>query len=418
MSGRNGTPNITVRAKGPNKWEVCADWGREGGRRLRSYGTVEGPTSEADATRAAYKWARTAKRPETIRSILDAYIDAKHDDGAADQTVRLYRGFARMAAGQLPDVPPDELTTRQVSETLHAMLDHGGQGGRRLTRSTVSRIYWFLCGAFDWARDVLGAVEYNAIRPADHPQQDASKAKPLIPSDLSILSAWCAATLEGEPQSGTDRNVALSALIAMHAGLRVGEVCALRWRDVDWARNALDVNGTVIEPGGPAVRQNKTKTTSSTRNVTMDATLRAALESEHDRVSPSPDRTVITPTRGGWVRPCTLSGQFRARTRALGLSDGVSFHSLRHTFATYQIRAGVPIKTVAARLGHKRIETTLSIYGHVLAGDDAIAAGKLEAAYAEAQTGANMGGPWAAGRIQQQADAPRRTEVIIRKEGV
>ena len=55
---------------------------------------------------------------------------------------------------------------------------------------------------------------------------------------------------------------------------------------------------------------------------------------------------------------------FQKACRKAGL-EGVSVHSLRHTFASHLIMAGVPIKTVQVLLGHKSISTTLDIYGHL-----------------------------------------------------
>lgn len=389
---------MTVTEKAPGKWQACADWGRgEDGRRVRTYRTMEGPTTEADAMRAALAWAARSAPPEGIRALLDAYVDAKEANGAAAQTVRLYRGFARRAALALPDVPPADLTTAMVSDALHAMLAHGAVNGGPLSRATVSRVYWFMCGAFDWARDVRGAVADNPVRPADHPQPERREAVPLDPADVARLSAWCRDALgHGD---AAERATAAAAMLGLRAGLRVGEACGLRWRDVDTARNVLTVRGTVIEAGGPPRRQPHTKTAAGMRNVTVDSTLGAALAGLRAGAeamgAAGPDAPIVTEA-GAWARPSAVSRRFGALARRLGLASGVSFHSLRHTFATYQLRAGVPIKTVSARLGHQKIETTLAVYGHVLAGDDAAAAAMLERAYRDAASAADAGGGLAA----------------------
>ena len=128
----------------------------------------------------------------------------------------------------------------------------------------------------------------------------------------------------------------------------------------------------------------------------MDATLAQAvaahLEWQRARLEGYGEGSPIITNGGEWMRPRTISQRFGKLARELGLSKGVTFHSLRHTFATYQLRAGVPMKTVSERLGHAKIETTLSIYGHTLDGDDAMAARELERAYQASIAGAGNGG--------------------------
>ena len=399
------TPNVNITRRGPRKWQAVADWGRDrNGKRARAYHTIEGPASEGEAWRAAAEWARTAAQPVTVHDLLTDYIEAKRLNGAAAQTVSQYRKVAKKAAAALPDVSPAEITTLQVSDALHGLIEHGADDGGPLSRSTVAQVYWFLCGAFDWARDVRMVVDDNPVRQADHPQPERREAVALSPADLARLEEWTGAALAGDVP--TDANVAMAALVALHAGLRVGEVCGLRACDVGDPRGSVAVRGTVIEPEGRPYRQPKTKTASGMRNVAMDATLAGAvrdhLEWQRGRLDPYGEGSPLVTNGGGWMRPRAVSQRFGETARALGLTPGVTFHSLRHTFATYQLRAGVPIKTVSERLGHAKIGTTLAIYGHMLAGDDEQAARDLDMAYRASVEGVTRGGAAAAGRRYPQ----------------
>lgn len=388
------TPNVNIAQKGPHKWQACADWGRDrNGRRARAYHTI-GAATEAEAWRAAAEWARTVAQPITLADMLADYIEAKRLNGAAAQTVSQYRKSARKIVAALPGVSPAELTTLQASDMLHELREHGASDGGPLSRNTVLQAYWFLCGAFDWARDVRMIVEENPVRQADHPQKERHEAVPLSPGDLARLAMWIDAAACGDVP--TDANVAMAATVALHGGLRVGEACGLRACDVDALRQVVAVRGTVIEPDGRPYRQARTKTAAGIRNVFMDATLARAvaahLEWQRARLEGYGESSPIITNGGEWMRPRTISQRFGKLARELGLSKGVTFHSLRHTFATYQLRAGVPMKTVSERLGHAKIETTLSIYGHTLAGDDAMAARELERAYQASIAGAGNGG--------------------------
>ena len=69
-----------------------------------------------------------------------------------------------------------------------------------------------------------------------------------------------------------------------------------------------------------------------------------------------------------------MSAWFSGLRDELGLQRGTSFHTLRHTHATWLLLQGVDPKTVMERLGHAKVATTLELYGHVLPGRDAAAA--------------------------------------------
>ncbi len=73
---------------------------------------------------------------------------------------------------------------------------------------------------------------------------------------------------------------------------------------------------------------------------------------------------------GGFMRPSKVSAAFSEVRDTLGLPRETSFHSLRHTHATWLLLQGVDIVTIKERLGHANIATTLGLYAHVLPGRD------------------------------------------------
>lgn len=74
------------------------------------------------------------------------------------------------------------------------------------------------------------------------------------------------------------------------------------------------------------------------------------------------------------MHPSTATGWFSDFAKRVGLPDGISIHSLRHTNATLLIAAGTNIRTVSARLGHAQTSTTTDIYAHAIQSADAAAA--------------------------------------------
>lgn len=91
------------------------------------------------------------------------------------------------------------------------------------------------------------------------------------------------------------------------------------------------------------------------------------------------DGLVFSDVIGVALRPRSVSRWF---TNSADLADlpRIGVHGLRHTYATAALRAGVPVKVVSTRLGHADIATTLSIYAHVLMGDDHEAAERAASA--------------------------------------
>lgn len=89
----------------------------------------------------------------------------------------------------------------------------------------------------------------------------------------------------------------------------------------------------------------------------------------------APDAYLFSPDADGrrpW-RPDSVSGRFRDLRNRLGIA-GCRFHDLRHGHGTYLLAAGVPVKTVSARLGHADASVTLRVYAHALEAADQDAA--------------------------------------------
>ena len=152
----------------------------------------------------------------------------------------------------------------------------------------------------------------------------------------------------------------LGILLGLFTGLRIGELCALRWRDFNRAEGTLSVRCTVGRDydGRPMV--STPKTPSSIRTVPLPAGLKTFL-SPFARAMDADTFIVsgtITP-----AAPRNLRTHFRKLCQALGIAD-VRFHALRHSFATRCIAAGCDVKTISSLLGHSSVSTTLELYVH------------------------------------------------------
>jgi integrase len=188
-------------------------------------------------------------------------------------------------------------------------------------------------------------------------------------------------------EAAEDRDPRLAALLMLGAltGMRRGELCALRWSDIDLERGDMEVSRSVIVvPGGLSEKSTKTD---RSRAVALDEVGVALLTQYRARVDEwaseartevADDAFVFSPHIDGATpfRPDNVTGFFIRVRDGLGLKD-VRLHDLRHFTATQLIGAGVDVRTVAGRLGHSDPSLTLRVYSHVIEERDRAAAAIL-----------------------------------------
>ena len=159
-----------------------------------------------------------------------------------------------------------------------------------------------------------------------------------------------------EAVAGTD--LELIVVLGCATGMRRGEICALRWRDLDLKAGKARVAASLSYVPQKGVTRKQTKT-GRERTVGLPAFAIAALtEAKRDKVCP-PDACVV-----GDVHPDEVTKSWREKADALGL-DGVRFHDLRHSFATALLEGGMDVKSLQDALGHTRAATTTDVYLHV-----------------------------------------------------
>lgn len=162
---------------------------------------------------------------------------------------------------------------------------------------------------------------------------------------------------------------------AMYAGLRRGELMALRWEDVDLAAGTIEVLRGWDEHG-PTTTKNGTS-----RRVPIAAVLREHLAAQQLRQAPGVD-LVFGLAPGRPFRADRLQERADAAWAAAKL-ERLTPHDCRHTFASFAITARVNAKALSVYMGHSKISETIDRYGHLMPGNEAEAAGLMDA-YLEA----------------------------------
>ena len=259
----------------------------------------------------------------------------------------------------LGDIRCDRLTLNILTQFVNDKLEKGrldGKGG--LAPKTVQDIVIILKAVMKLAGLQYGIADYAAHL----------KLPKVTRPDLVVLSDTEIALIEEECLRRKDSS-SLGILLCLYTGIRLGEVCAARWSDIDWEDNTLRIQKTVARlPRRSNDSEEKTrltitrpKTNKADRVVTIPAWLAKELKTLAGKQNR--DGYILTGNCGKFMDPRTYQNRFKSLLKRLNIKDA-KFHILRHTFATMCLRLGVDIKTLSEVLGHSKINLTLDLYVH------------------------------------------------------
>lgn len=212
---------------------------------------------------------------------------------------------------------------------------------------------------------ISATLDFAAKEGICAPLRSAINKPTIIKRELPILSFDAQRIIEQKATQQTD-STKLAVLLSLYAGLRIGEICALSWNDVDLSERILHVRHTVSRESIEGDAGNKTrmfidtpKTVSSARTIPISSSLYQVLEPAK-RCARS---AFVISSTGSFVNPRTLEHRFHKFLDCCGVKS-INFHALRHTFATRCIEVGVDIKSLSEMLGHSSVTITLETYVH------------------------------------------------------
>jgi integrase len=277
----------------------------------------------------------------------------------------------------------DEPTPRQVSEACNTSIHAARTAVRRyrsgvvpspvppgLAPKTVRNVHAFL------HRALVDAVgwKYLTDNPASNvrpPRRPRTRRQVWSPEEIRTF-------LSSVRQ---DRFVALF-LLELTTGIRRGQICGLQWDAVDLEAGKITVHNNRVVVGGEARDKAGGKTRNADQTISIDRATVDALRSwlnvqDEERnllgASYNPGGYVFTYQDGRPLHPDSIRQRFDRLAVAAGLSR-ITFHDLRHSYATGALRAGVSPKVISERIGHANVGFFLETYAHVLGNDDREAA--------------------------------------------
>lgn len=253
--------------------------------------------------------------------------------------------------------PVNKMSSQLVERFVDDKLKNGRlDGGGGLSPKTVTDIITIIKSSMDYA-------SYNGFAVACNLSKLSVKKNE---KEMRVLTIQEQKSLTSVLLSETDLTK-LGVLLSLYTGIRIGELCALRWENLSIDSKTLKVRETmqripsteICEKAKTRVVITEPKSKCSNRDIPLPDFLLDIVK-EHQA---SPKSFVLTGERNSFIEPRTMQNRFRRYVEESGITK-TNYHALRHTFATRCVEAGFEIKSLSEILGHANVNITLNRYVH------------------------------------------------------
>lgn len=255
------------------------------------------------------------------------WLDLRSAD-LAPRTVESYKDLiTRFVSPRIP-VQVEDLTPQIIRSALATITREGKS-------RTAELLYVMLSAA-------LRELDHNPMLKVKRPSHRPKRVEP-----------WTDAQMQQYMQALADHPHGLALSLGLVCGLRRGEICGLRWEDVDFTAEEIHIQRQRQRMASGKIIDTRPKSAASDRYIPIPAPLMAAL-----RASRGLPTAYVDP-----ITPSGLDTAHRRLVRRLGLPP-IPLHGLRHSFATAILRHGGDMRSLQALMGHSSYTVTANIYTH------------------------------------------------------
>ena len=247
------------------------------------------------------------------------------------------------------------LDTALVRKLADEKLMCGNLYGGGLSAKTVKDILSVLRLVINYAANIgiICNVNFNAISIKSND------------TNIEVLSGSQRERLSSHLISNMN-NTNLGILMCLYTGMRIGEICALKFGDISSIDRVIHIRKTMQRIQNFGNDENKTniiitppKSKSSVRDIPLPDFIMNIIKSDFNCC----EKAYLLSGDTNYVEPRTLENRFKAVIKKCGI-ENVNFHILRHTFATHSIEVGFETKSLSEILGHSSVNITLNRYVH------------------------------------------------------
>ena len=269
-------------------------------------------------------------------------------------------------------IPIQQITPVMIQNFYNQKFESGradGKGG--LSAKTIRNLHNMLHQAMEQAK-VNGLILHNPADNAVIPKQEKKEMRVLSVEEQRRLL-----------QTIHLHRLGFAILLDLATGLRIGELCALKWSDVNFNKQTIKISRTLQRikksmgeknsgSGNTAILEGNVKTNSGFREIPIPDNVFAMLLQHRENQQAEKDYCgtayqdhgyIFAMPLGTCVEPSTMRDVLNYLLEVAGI-EHVNFHALRHTFATRAIENGVNVKTLSDILGHSQVQITMDLYCH------------------------------------------------------
>lgn len=374
MSKRGNGEGTIYYSEKLNKWVGQFTAGRKDDGKLNRksvYGDTRKEVKEKITQKLSEIQNKTfiEKSDTTISMLGKQIIDNKFNSNIISEATygRALGTFEHIKNSNIADIKIQDVTTYELQEFINSKKDYAN--------SYIDKIYEMLGSIFKEAikKDIiLKNPLVNVIKP-----KSSKKDKEIEALTIEEQKAFVSA-LENEPY----KNI---FLVALHTGMRIGEILALQPQDIDFKSNLINIDNTLTKSQeGKVLVGETTKTYESTRKIPITIILKPILEDCLANYISNKNNLLFCHSNGSIIAPATINSHFKKicknanikvttklikrkvknkKDRTINLKTStVNTHMLRHTYATRCIEAGIPAPVLQKLLGHKDISVTINTY--------------------------------------------------------
>jgi integrase len=293
----------------------------------------------------------------TFSEAMNQWMNYKQYSLSASSILKYRMLIENHIRPELGEIPVTEMNTMLISELIQKKSGKSGNT-KELSSSTLQSILYIINAVYRYyiAQNQLSGKSFSV----------KLRYKPV--PEVTVLNRTEQQLLEKSLLIEMDSSK-LGIFICLYTGLRLGEICALKWEDISLENGCVRVTKTIQRLRTQHGKQKSElflttpKSVCSMRTIPMPSVLSSLIQQFQEEHACVKEHYLLSNEHKKPIEPRTYEYRFQGYLKQAGISH-YKFHALRHTFATNCVNMGVDIKSLSEMMGHSNVSITLQKYVH------------------------------------------------------